>query len=510
MKSINASQKLASLLTGTDCLVVPGAYDALSARLVQEAGYETVYVGSYATAAAGFGLPDVGALTLDQLARHAGTIVDAVNVPVIADAEGGFFEPANIWRTVRTFEDSGVAAIHIEDHAGGKHTHLPQRLVPLDLMLHRLEAALDARRNNDFIVIARTDAIFAIQDEEEAIRRLNSFAEVGIEYFFANGATPETLRRIRRQIPGKFITINLSNVRDRSEWNGAADLVIDYGFCLQVVTKSLNEALELYRATSNADKTDALIEDAASFEGRLGYKAFTERATKYAFDRGPQERPSQANGSRTHAGSASVEKEEDNRTPAVRSEALGGRLPLVDPAALTQTQRELFDRVVVSQSGRTDVGIKVQAANGQLIGPFNAFLLRPEVGSKILDFAVASQSYSSLTDRERETVVVAVGAVWGAAYELYAHTILARKAGIQEDILKALVDGALPDELSEREKIAVRVARKLSVSHSIDDALYHEAEQAFGKQGLFDIGALIGRYHTVCALLTLFEVPVPV
>lgn len=279
----NPSIALAKTLRDHDCLILPGAYDAFSAKLVQESGFDAVYVGSYATAAAGFGLPDVGALTLDQLTRHAGSIVGAVDLPVIADAEGGFFEPPNMWRTIRAFEEAGVAAIHIEDHAGGKHTNLPQTLIPLDLMLQRLRAALDARRNKDFIIIARTDAIWANHDIDEAVRRLRAFAEIGIEYFFPNGASPEVLREMRRQLPiGRFVTINSPSVRNRSEWNGAADLVIDYGYCLQAVAKSLVIALAEFRSSDEVDRTDALIENAATFEARLGYAEFTEQALRYA------------------------------------------------------------------------------------------------------------------------------------------------------------------------------------------------------------------------------------
>jgi methylisocitrate lyase len=250
--------------------------------LVQEAGFEAIYVGSYATAAAGFGLPDVGVLTLDDLANHARAISGAVSLPVIADAEGGFFEPGNIWRTVRAFEDAGVAGIHIEDHAGGKHTDLPQKLIPLDLMLQRLRAALDARRRPDFAVIARTDAIWATQDVQEAKRRLQAFSEIGIEYLFANGAEPSLLRHLRREVPGRYITINLPTVRDRSDWNGAADLVIDYGFCLQAATKAVKAALTQFRTSPQADQTDRLLEDTHRFEERLGYAAFTERAMAYS------------------------------------------------------------------------------------------------------------------------------------------------------------------------------------------------------------------------------------
>lgn len=273
---------LTEAFNGPKALVIPGAYDAFSAMLVQAAGYPAVYVGSYATAAAGFGLPDVGVLTLDELARHARSVSGAVTVPVIADAEGGFFDPANIWRTVQAFEDAGVAAIHIEDHAGGKHTNLEQKLIPLDLMLQRLKAALDARRNPDFIIIARTDAIWATHDIDECVTRLKAFAQIGITHFFANGADPATLREIKKQVPGKYIVINLPSVRNRDEWDGAADVVIDYAFCLLAVSKALQGALHQYKNNSDADHSDALIEDFEAFEHRLGYADFTERALCYS------------------------------------------------------------------------------------------------------------------------------------------------------------------------------------------------------------------------------------
>jgi len=273
---------LSQALEQTSALIIPGAYDALSAMLVQEAGYSAVYIGSYATAAAGFGLADVGVLTLDELVRHVKSVSAAVSVPVIADAEGGFFDPANIWRTVQKFEQAGASAIHIEDHAGGKHTDLEQKLIPLDLMLQRLRAAMDARQNPDFQIIARTDAIWATNDVEECIRRLKAFAGIGITHFFANGACPATLRRIKQEVTGTYIVINLPSVRDREEWNGAADVVIDYPFCVLAASQALKRALKDYKQNPSADMSDKHLEDVAVFEERLGYSAFSKRARNYA------------------------------------------------------------------------------------------------------------------------------------------------------------------------------------------------------------------------------------
>src|SRR5919205_3113833 len=137
------SRRLRELVARGTPIAALGAADAISARLIESHGFECVYIGSYATAASRYALPDVGLIMLDDLVAHAATIAHAVRVPVIADAEGGF---QDIAKTVREFEDAGVAAIHIEDHTGaGKHTKLPQTLRPKEEMAARIRAAVAAR-----------------------------------------------------------------------------------------------------------------------------------------------------------------------------------------------------------------------------------------------------------------------------------------------------------------------------------------------------------------------------
>jgi 4-carboxymuconolactone decarboxylase len=195
---------------------------------------------------------------------------------------------------------------------------------------------------------------------------------------------------------------------------------------------------------------------------------------------------------------------------AVQSDALGGRLPLADPATLTPAQQELVDAVMANQlPWANENGFQISTDGGRLIGPFNTFLLRPEVALRFLAFAAAEASYTSLSDEVREVVIVAVGAVWGADYELYAHKTLAGRIGLSPEVIKALSEGAVPDQLGEQEKLAVRVARQLLVEHRLDDDLFRVAEQAFGRQGLYDIGAVMGQYQAVCTLLPMFAVPAP-
>jgi 4-carboxymuconolactone decarboxylase len=193
-----------------------------------------------------------------------------------------------------------------------------------------------------------------------------------------------------------------------------------------------------------------------------------------------------------------------------QSQTLGGRLPLADPATLTGAQRDLFEALKATWEPLSNgAGIQMTTADGRLIGPYNTFLLHPEVAAKFSEFQAAEATYTTLSPRVREVVIVAVGAVWGADYELYAHTTLARNSGLSEHAVTTLANGGIPDDLSEHEKIAAHLAHQLSTSHRVDDELYREAKKAFGTTGLFDIAALIGEYHTVCAALTLFEVPAP-
>jgi 4-carboxymuconolactone decarboxylase len=192
------------------------------------------------------------------------------------------------------------------------------------------------------------------------------------------------------------------------------------------------------------------------------------------------------------------------------TDALGGRLPLADPAVLSPAQREIFDRMArVIVPWANEARFQSTSEDGRLIGPFNPALLNPAIAAPFLDLQFAEQMHTSLSPRVREVVILAVGAVWQADYELYAHLAVARKAGLSEDTARAVACGRLPDGLSDSELIALRVTQQLSTSHRIEESLYRDAENCFGAKGLIDIAFLIGIYHSVCATLTMFAIPAP-
>jgi len=261
-------------------LVAPGAFDGLSAKLVEQAGFPVIYVGSYGTAASA-GLGDVGLLSLDELVAHAKKVVGVVNVPVIADAEGGFHDPGNLWRTVHAFEDAGVCAIHIEDHAGGKHADVPQKLIPLPDMLARLQAAMDARRDPSFRIIARTDAIWALGDEVEARRRLEAFAELGVDLVFPTGASLDFVASVRRPGMPPVVVIETPDSEPFSKVGGA-DLILYYGFCLYAASLGMQRALADFKQHGDSARLRDQLEPVADFERRFGYDDFTRRSKRYA------------------------------------------------------------------------------------------------------------------------------------------------------------------------------------------------------------------------------------
>jgi 4-carboxymuconolactone decarboxylase len=192
------------------------------------------------------------------------------------------------------------------------------------------------------------------------------------------------------------------------------------------------------------------------------------------------------------------------------TDALGGRLPLADPTALSAAQREVFETLTSTVvPWADDIGFQSTTEGGRLIGPFNPALLNPPVTSASGELLSGERKHTSLSARVREVVILAVGAVWQADYELYAHSAVARKVGISDDAIRVLAAGGIPDYLSEDERIAAELTRQLSTQHRVDETLYRQAESHFGRKGLTDIAILIGIYHTVCTTLNLFAIPAP-
>ena len=207
---MNPRQTLRQLLRREKLLVAPGCFDGLSARLVEEAGFEAVYLSGGAVARS-MGIPDIGLVTMSEVIERAAQVVSAIKIPVIADADTGYGNATNLVRTLREFERVGVAAIHIEDQITPKRCgHLDgKEVIPLAEMEKKLEAAIASRSDPDFGIIARTDAR-GVHGFDNAIGRARAFAKLGVDAIFVEAPQSEAeLAEIPRQLPGIPLLVNV-------------------------------------------------------------------------------------------------------------------------------------------------------------------------------------------------------------------------------------------------------------------------------------------------------------
>ncbi len=176
---------LADLLASGEMVLAPGCYDALGARLVEEAGFDAAYMTGFGTAASRLGRPDVGLLTLTEMADNARRIAQAIEIPVIADADTGYGNPINVIRTVQEYEAAGIAAVHLEDQVMPKKCgHMEgKQLIGADEMVAKVQAAVASRRSPGFLIIARTDAR-APEGLEAAIERGRAYRAAGADVLF--------------------------------------------------------------------------------------------------------------------------------------------------------------------------------------------------------------------------------------------------------------------------------------------------------------------------------------
>ncbi len=284
MTAAERRKHLKSLIDAGQTLIVPGAFDAVSAKLIEQAHFPAVYVGSFATAASRLGQPDVGVSTLDDLVSHAQSVVDAVSVPVIADAEGGLNRAANIWRTIEAFERAGVSAIHIEDHIAGKHTKYPRQLRSIKNMSNIIKAAVEARSDPNFLIIARTDIAWVNDDPALAVERANAYTLAGADLVFPAGFAPKRLKAVRDQIKGRVVMTNWQDASVKDEEDAGLSIVIYYGFCLYAAYNGMAKALETFKKNGNWNKIAEITKSIEPFDTLISADDFEARAGKYGLE----------------------------------------------------------------------------------------------------------------------------------------------------------------------------------------------------------------------------------
>lgn len=203
-------RSLAKMIRGGEHVLAPGAYDALTARMIEQAGFPAVYMTGFGTSASLLGRPDVGLLTMSQMVDNARRIAQAVDVPVIADADTGYGNPLNVIRTVQEYELAGISAIHIEDQVTPKKCgHMENKqVIPAAEMVEKIRAAVQARSSDDFLIIARTDAR-AVEGFDRALRRAGAYREAGADILFVEAPqTKDEIAQIARAFPNVPLLFN--------------------------------------------------------------------------------------------------------------------------------------------------------------------------------------------------------------------------------------------------------------------------------------------------------------
>ena len=261
---------LRQMMTGKQIVVAPGAHDALTAKIIEQVGCSAVYMTGYGQAASHLGKPDVGLLTLTEMVARASNIVEAVNVPVIADADTGFGNAVNVMRTLREYEKAGVAAIQLEDQVAPKKCgHMTGRqVVSKEEMVGKIKAAVDVRTDPDLMIIARTDAR-TVHGIGEALERAKAYEEAGADILFIE--SPESVEEMK-QITTSFKVPVLANMVEGGrtpflpvqDLQGLGyDLVIFPTASTYLVTKALTRLMTVLKDTGT---TASLIPEMITFE----------------------------------------------------------------------------------------------------------------------------------------------------------------------------------------------------------------------------------------------------
>jgi 2,3-dimethylmalate lyase len=199
---MKTTTQLRQLLREPGIIVAPGAYDCLTARLIAREGFPAVYMTGAGTALTRLGQPDLGFATLSEMVTNAAAMASTVAIPLIADADTGYGGALNVYRTVREYEKAGVAALHIEDQVFPKRCgHLEgKQVVPTEEMVIKLRAAVEARTDEDLVLIARTDAL-AVTGLDDTLRRCHAYIEAGADVLFVEALrNREEIERIVREV----------------------------------------------------------------------------------------------------------------------------------------------------------------------------------------------------------------------------------------------------------------------------------------------------------------------
>lgn len=286
---MSTRKQLKALAEARRGVIVPGAFNALSAKVIEDLGYEAIYVTRAGVTNMWFGMPDQGFMGLHEIADHTARIRDAVSVPLIVDADTGFGNALNVRHTVRVLERAGADCIQLEDQVAPKRCgHFSgKEVISTEEAVSKIKAAVDARHDPDFLILARTDAC-ATQGFEAAVERAQKFAEAGADILFVEAVT--TAEEIRA-LPQRLAKPQLMNmvIGGRTPIFGAEELGgLGYGIvlyanaALQGAVAGMQKALTVLRETKRIDEDPALVTPFAERQRLVGKPEWDALEKRYS------------------------------------------------------------------------------------------------------------------------------------------------------------------------------------------------------------------------------------
>jgi 2,3-dimethylmalate lyase len=274
---MNKRSRLRELIRGEELIVAPGVYDCVSAKIVEKLGFEVAFISGYGLEASVLGNPDIGLATKTDVTTHARYITRSVDIPVICDSDTGYGNALNVWEAVREFEQAGIAGVEIEDQIVPKKCgYMPdRRLVSIEEMKGKIAAALDARKDKDFLIVGRSDAR-GIIGVDEAIKRCNAYLDAGADMIvLAEHYEIEELRKAAKEIHGPLGVAGA--IPGRSETLLTLDEYRDMGvkmviFGLAALFAAAKGVMNVYEGL----KKKGRISQSTTDSGMVGFEEFNE------------------------------------------------------------------------------------------------------------------------------------------------------------------------------------------------------------------------------------------
>lgn len=272
--------RLRQLLQQPGMLVAPGAHDVMTARIVEAEGFQAVYPGGFAASASMLGIPDHSLITMSELLTQAHNVAAAVNIPIMADIDDGGGTPLSVQRTIRLAEQAGLAGVHVEDLIPGKHfLGHRDRLFSKEQSVDKIKAAVDARTDQDFVIIARSDAI-GVTSLEDALDRGNAFAEAGADLIFLPYLRVKDTKRAVDALSKPLFNVNIDTPKEELERAGLKVAVYPIQ-SLFIAYKAVRDMVKELKTTGMVANFAQRTPTWEEFNEFIGAKEATQLAEKY-------------------------------------------------------------------------------------------------------------------------------------------------------------------------------------------------------------------------------------